>query len=192
MRDFSAFTAWGQVYHCVGARFSAHDAVDLRDLQAWVLLRSARTWRRIQLSSDLQGAAFAEDYAQPTVAAQYLAYGIAGTSVMLRPGYNFHFWPNSGRVSLRASDVVAYVVAMRARLRPSRRNGRQPCLVLSVGADLWRSLTAPGGYGDSGDVGIGRFKRVKRRWRLFTMTTAGRNLLREFPLPLTSVADERF
>lgn len=191
MLGFEAFTAWGQLYRCAHAPPSPNDAVDLRDLQSWALLRGSRRWRRLQLSSDLEGVAFAEDYAGPAVAARYVARGSGGTSVKLRTGYNFHFWPSSGRISLRASDVVAIVVTLRARLWPGwPLEQRPPCFVLSVGGDLWRSVSAQPGASNNGDVGIGRFKRVERDWRLFTMSTATPSLRRRFPLPLTAASDE--
>ena len=158
-----------------------------------MLLRGSASWRRIQFSSDLQGAAFAEDYAGPAVAPLYLARGSGDTLVEPRPGYNFHFWPRPGRVSLRASEVVAIVVALRARLAPSRPPAqRQACFVLSVGGDLWRSLGAQPDPLNAGDVGIGRFKRVELHWRLYTMSTAKPSLLKRLPLPLLAAPDEDY
>jgi len=187
--SFRAFTAWGQLYRCAGTSASAGATVDLRDLQTWVLLRGSSQWRRIQFSSYLGGAAFAEDYAGPTVAGRYSASS-SGTSAQLVSGHNFHFWPDAGRVNLNAEDVAALTVAVEARLKPTREPGT-PCFVLSVGGDVWKSLTAPAGGSNSEDVGIGRFKQVERHWRLFTMTTATAERLRKHPLPpISSVADD--
>src|SRR6202012_2111265 len=97
--------------------------------------------------------------------------------------HNFHFWPGSGRVDQRPAQVSAVVVAVQARLQPLSSNTAAPCLVLSVGGDLWRSRTAGPGGSNSTDIGIGRFKRVERRWRLFTMTTASAALLQRTPAP---------
>lgn len=190
---FDAFTAWGQLYQCAGTAPTPTTKVQLDDLQAWVLLRGARTWRSVQASSDLQGAAFPESYVGTPVAAQYLSRGPRGTSVELRSGYNFHFWPGSGRIPLQASDVIAIVVTVRARLSPSVPERPPPCLVLSVGGDMWTSPTAvPDAFRDSGDVGIGRFKRVGSAWRLFTMSTASPRVLQNSPLPLLSVPAEDY
>jgi hypothetical protein len=190
MRTFHAFTAWGQLYQCAHTPTTSRAAVELRDLQTWALLRNSRHWQRIQFTSDLGGAAFAEDYAGPTVAGRY-APSPTGTSAQLVPGHNFHFWPSAGRVSLNASDVEAVTVAMQARLAPIWDPSTEPCLVLSVGGDMWTSLTASAGGSSSADVGIGRFKRVERNWRLFTMTTASAELLRQAPVPsLAPSADE--
>lgn len=190
MRTFRAFTAWGQLYQCAGTPATPRAAAELRALQTWVLVRNSHRWQEIQFTSDLGGAAFAEDYKGPTVAGRFSPSPTA-TSAQLVRGHNFHFWPSAGRVSLNASDVVAVTVAVQARLAPLRDASTQPCLVLSVGGDMWRSLTAPAGGSSSGDVGIGRFKRVERNWRLFTMTTASAELLRQTPVPpLAPIADD--
>jgi hypothetical protein len=189
---FRAFTSWGQLYQCAGTHPTRGESVELRDLQTWVLLRGAHRWQRIQLSSDLEGAAFAEDYHGPILGARYLPTPTE-TTVQPLSGHNFHFWPGSGRVSLRASQVVGVLVAVRARLRRSKTTeNATPCLVLSVGGDMWRSLNAQVVAGASGDVGIGRFKRVERRWRLFTMTTASPALLKQFQLPQIATAGADF
>jgi hypothetical protein len=189
--SFRAFTAWGQLYQCAGAPATPAATVDLRDMQAWVLLRSSGRWRRIQLSSDLGGAAFPENYVGPTVAGRYSASSTV-TFAQLVSGHNFHFWPHAGRVSVNASDVAAVTVGLEARLGQTPAHAPTPCLVLSVGGDMWRSLTVSSGGSASADVGIGRFKRVEDRWRLFTMTTAPASLLQRSPVPPMSPAAADF
>jgi hypothetical protein len=178
---FSAFTAWGQLYRCAGARFDPKETVELRDLETW-LLRGGR-WRRAQDSSALGGAAFAEDFAGPTAAARFVARGPKGSRVRMRLGRNFHFWPGAGRVRFDAGKVKDVAVIVRAR-----RVGRESnagCLTLSVGGDYWRSLTAPAaGSKNAVDAGIGRFKRVDGSWRAFSMTTASAGTLARHPVPL--------
>ena len=191
LRRFRAFTAWGQLYQCAGKAPTPHATVELRNLQAWVLLRNSSRWRRIQFSSDLGGAAFADDYAGPTVPGRYSA-SPDGTSAQLVRGHNFHFWPDAGRVRLNGSDVSAVTVAVEARLTRATAHAPDACLVLRVGGDRWSSLTAQGGGNSSGDVGIGRFKRVESRWRLFTMTTASVNLLHRTPVPRLAPASADF
>ncbi len=187
---FRAFTAWGQLYQCAGTPATPDASVYLRDLQAWVLFRNSASWRRIQFSSDIAGASFADDYAGPTLPGRY-SPSSSGTSAQLISGHNFHFWPSSGRVSLDASAVVAVTVALQARLDGNQARVATPCLVLSVGGDTWQSLTATTGGSSSADVGIGRFKLVTSHWRLFTMTTAPARLLQPDPLPpLAPVADD--
>jgi hypothetical protein len=178
---FTAFTAWGQLYRCAGTAFDPDATVELRDLETWEL--ASGRWTRVQHASVLGGAAFAEDYVGPTAAARVVARGPKGTRVRMRVGRNFHFWPAAGRVRFDARKVSDVAVVVRAR-RVDRRAGRG-CLVLSVGADYWRSLTAPAaGSGNAVDAGIGRFKRVGASWRAFSMTTASAATLARHPLPL--------
>lgn len=189
LRRFGAFTAWGQLYQCAGTTSTPRATTQLRDLQAWVLLRGSSRWRRIQFSSDLGGAAFAENYAGPVAPGRYSASS-TDTSVHMVTGHNFHFWPDAGRVAINASRIAAITVALEARLGATPRHTRMPCLVVSVGGDMWKSVTAVAGSSAS-DVGIGRFKRVEDSWRLFTMTTASAAVLRRSPLPpLAPAADE--
>jgi hypothetical protein len=190
LRHLRAFTAWGQLYQCAGSPATPDAAVELKNLQAWVLRRSSNHWQRIQFSSDLGGAAFADDYSAPTLRGRYSASS-TGTTARLTNGHNFHFWPNSGRVRLNGYDVKAMTVALEARRVPSSAQAAG-CLVLSVGGDMWSSLTAQAGGDSSGDVGIGRFKRVERQWRLFTMTTASAAVLHQDPVPPLSPIAEDF
>jgi hypothetical protein len=184
--DFTAFTAWGQLYRCAGARFDPDETIELRDLQTWLLARGH--WTRVQLSSAVGGSAFPEDYTGPAVAPRVMARGPSGTKVRMRAGYNFHFWP-PGRVALDPRKVGAVAVVVHAR-RIGRRAGAG-CVTLSVGADYWRSLGAPAvGTTNAVDAGIGRFKRVRGGWRAFSMTTASPSTLARHPLPLRLSAGE--
>lgn len=188
---FHAFTAWGQLYQCAGTSGARGDSVQLRNLQAWVLPKDSTTWQNVQATSELQGAAFAEDYVGASVPAHYVAKD-SGTAVTPVARHNFHFWPSSGRVSLRPAQVLGVIVAVQARLRTRAARSAPPCMVLSVGGDLWRSLRVQPGGDNSADVGIGRFKRVESRWRVFTMTTASDAVLDRAPLPYIAPADEDF
>jgi hypothetical protein len=180
-RDWTAFTAWGQLYRCAGAPFDARQAVEVRDLQTWILV--GRRWRRVQQSSELGGASFAEDYKRPPVGARVVQRTPEATRVKLREGYNFHFWPAAGRISFSPGKVRAITVVARARL--AGRGGTDSCLAMSVSGDYWRSLTAqPEGSKNATDAGIGRFKRIGTRWRAFSMTTASSATLARRPLPL--------
>jgi hypothetical protein len=185
---FRAFLPWGQLYQCAGTPSTPRATVELRNMQTWVLARNSARWQRAQVTSDLGGAAFAEDYAGPTLPGRYKTSS-DGISAQLVPGHNFHFWSNSGRIRLDSSNVAAVTVALEARLDSDTAPTSNPCLVLSVGGDMW---TAAVGGRSSGDVGIGRFKRVERRWRLFTMTTASAELLRRSPVPAMAPADVDF
>ena len=168
--SFRAFTAWGQLYQCAGTSPSPQELVQLRNLQSWVLPRRSSRWRRIQFSSAMQGAAFAEDYDGPTVPAHYVVKASGTPSDRWRVTTSISGPAPAARVCVPCRSPRSWLP-----WRPVCRRDPgppAPCLVLSVGGDLWRSLRAGPGTGNTADIGIGRFKRVERRWRLFTMTTA--------------------
>jgi hypothetical protein len=190
---FRAFTGWGQLYQCAGTKAQTHQTVEINDLQTWMLQRGARRWQRIQISPNVHGDAFPADYSGQPRPGHYSSTA-AGTRIEPVSGRPFHFWPTSGRVVLDPSRIAALTVAVRARFAPgeSATGARTPCLVLSVGGDMWKTLTASPGGNANADVGIGRFKRVGRRWRLFTMTTASASLLQRVPLAPLAPVDEDF
>jgi hypothetical protein len=186
--SYRAFTPWGQLYQCAGTRVQPGETTQLRDLQTWVLLRGSDRWTRVQETSAMSGGAFAEDYAGPTIAADYSS-GDTATVVHPVRGHNFHFWPEQGRIPLRPSRVRAVTVAVQARLAALRAPaGHEPCLTLSVGGDLWGSFDST--QSANQDIGIGRFKRVEPRWRLFTMSTASDAILDRDPPP--AIGPSRF
>jgi hypothetical protein len=195
--SFKAFTAWGQLYACAGRRDDeagrmGEDVVELRGLEAWALPRGGGDWKRIQASSSLAGRAFREDYrGNVSVPPRTYARNARGTTVSLLEGHNFHFWPGAGRAALDVQEVAAVAVAAHARQRPAEAAKPLPCTVLSMGADYWRDRTSAwSGSRNNVDAGIGRFKRLDRRWRLFTMTTASPALLRQKPVPITAQPSE--
>jgi len=190
-QGFTAFTPWGQLYGCVTPSAATPPPVELRDLQTWTL--SGGHWKLRQRSSALRGGAYRETYAGNVAGPpDVLRSDTRATVVQLTKGFNYHFWPGGSRLPVAAQEADAVAVAVRARFSPSARVGASSCAVLSVGGDYWRSPTAPfAGPGKNNvDAGIGRFKRIDRRWRLFTMTTASAGTLRRHPLPLSVGASE--
>lgn len=189
-----ALIGWGQVYACSHGNPDPSARVELRDIQTWVLSARARAWRRVQTSRGVDGAAYREDFrgnANRPADARTLPDG--GTSVTAGRGYNFHFWPEGGRVRIDPSDIAGIVVAVRARLLPTTlRQAARPCYVASVGADFWADVQGAGsGATAVGDAAIGRLKRVDARWRAFTMTTLSpRDLARAGAPPLRLPAAE--
>jgi hypothetical protein len=183
-RQFTALTGWGQVYRCATSTRTTSRPVELKGLETWVLRRSTRRWVRVQRSSLVNGAAFPEDFHGSAAPANFLRHDEHGTTVRMRAGRNFHFWPSGPRATVPVADVQAVTVMVRGRIALERGAGR-PCLVLSVGADFWRDATAGAdGFRNSADAGIGRFKRLGGTWRLFTMTSASAAVLAAHPFPV--------
>lgn len=174
---FKALTSWGQVYECASGNPQPEVQTELQGIQTFVLSKRTRKWRRLNQLDQIDGAAYHEDYAgdvhTKTATSQTPSGGIA---VSVGRGRNFHFWPKAGRATIDPSDVGAVVALVRARLVAATvsEKKRTPCIILSVGADYWRTLTARWGGTDvnNSEVGIGRFKRVDTNWRVFTMATS--------------------
>jgi hypothetical protein len=173
--SFTAFTAWGQLYECGSGNPQAGARVEIRDIEGWIKSRSTGAWTRVQQSIGTGGGAFIEDYVNNVTKAPDAVHTPSGSmSVRAGGGYNYHFWPTSGRASINPGDVAAVITTVRARLLPGTfsSSGPAPCYVLSVGADYWSSLTAGWSqFTTNKDVGIGRFKLVDPNWRLYTMST---------------------
>ena len=77
---FHAFTAWGQLYQCAGTSGARGDGVQLRRPADLGAARGVDHLAARPVTSELQGAAFAEDYDGPTVPAHYVATD-SGTAV---------------------------------------------------------------------------------------------------------------
>jgi hypothetical protein len=172
---YTAFTAWGQLYECGSGNPQPSARIEIRDIEGWIKSRTTGAWTRVQQSVGTGGSAFVEDFVGNVSKAPDAVTTPSGSmSVRAGGGYNYHFWPTSGRASINPADVGGVVTTVRARLLPGTfsAGGPAPCYVLSMGGDYWSSLTAGWSqFTTNKDVGIGRFKLVDANWRLFTMST---------------------
>lgn len=185
-----AFIAWGQLYEEAGGNPARNARVEIRDMAAWRLDRLTGAWVPMQRETRVAGAAYRADFAgDESRPADLREEPGGGVSVTAGAGWNFHFWPASGRVPLEPASVGGLVVTVRARLVPGDPGGPDDRAaaryLLSVGADYWRSLDArwQADWSANGDAAIGRFRRVGPEWRTFTMTTLDEAALRANPPP---------
>jgi hypothetical protein len=187
---YKAITAWGQVYQAVQGSKSQNTRVQIRNIRAYRLSKKNRKWYLVQHSLRVEGAAYREDFKNDLSQPANLRNEADGSSsVRLVDGYNYHFWPSSGRSKINTADVVGVFVAVDARLiidNPKKSDDRSIArYLLSAGADYWTSLTAPwDNFKTNADIGIGRFRYVSSTWQTFTMTSLSETELRRFPPPL--------
>ena len=187
---FQAFTAWGQVYEDAAGNPATNTRVQLRNIRAFILSKRDGRWHEVQRDLTVDGAAYREDFAgDASRPADIRVEPDGGISVTAGDGFNFHFWPTTGRASLDPSDIAGVVTSVDARLvvddsaLPDDR--RQARYLLSVGADYWLDLTAEwDNFRTNGDVAIGRFRYVQREWQSFNMTTLSLEELERSPPPL--------
>jgi len=188
--NLRAITAWGQLYIAEQGNPAINTRVQLRNIKTYVLSQRDRRWRLIQSSRGVEGEAYREDFDENISRAADVRQEADGTlSVTAGQGYNFHFWPEDGRVTIDPTDIAGVFTTVQARLIVG--NSSQPDdralarYVLSVGADYWLSLTAPWELGVTPeDVAIGKFKYVRSNWQSFNMSTLSPAELRQTPPPL--------
>jgi hypothetical protein len=159
---------WGQIYRD-GAPISANNTrVQLRNIQAWYLSKATDQWVKWVGTSSIEGAYYLEDFQNDASAPADIRREAEGISIRLIEGYNFHFWPSEGRVSMDPTDIKGVWVSIEARLILDQNSIDDRCaanFMMSVGADYWQSLTAEwDDFKTNGDIGIGRFKYLDETW----------------------------
>jgi hypothetical protein len=187
---FKALTAWGQLYVPESGNPATNTRVQIKDMQTYLMSRIDSTWHLVQDTDDISGAAYAESFAEnankPADARQEPTGGI---SVTAGNGYNYHYWPASGRIPINPYNVGGVITLCRARLildDSSEVDDREQArYILSMGADYWLNLSAQWDqWKTNGDVGIGKFKFVENDWKVFSMSTLKENELRKNPPPI--------
>jgi hypothetical protein len=189
-QGFRALTAWGQVYEAASGNPAWNTRVELRRIRTFVLSKRTNTWTRVQLSVAVAGGAYREDYqGNANRPADIRPEPGGGVSVTAGDGYNFHFWPEAGRVAIDPNDIKGVYTSIRARLvlgDPKGPDDRSKArYLLGMGADYWLSQTAQwkSDWSTVGDVAVGRHKFVTSEWQSFNMTSLSADELRRNPPP---------
>jgi len=188
-QGFKAFISWGQLYEAAEGNPATNTRVQIKDIQAYVLSKRDGHWHLLQRSKRVQGDAYREDFVEDiNQPADIRSEPDGRISVKAGDGYNFHFWPKNGRVSIDPQDIQGLLTTVKARLvvdDPLEPDDRpQAKYVLSAGGDYWKNLTVPWDHlKTNGDAGIGKFKYVKSEWQSFNMTTLSPTQLRFSPPP---------
>ena len=177
--DWSATTAWGQIYREAEKAIPANTRIQIRNFELYQLKKSTGKWVKLQDSDNIGigGGAYAEDYVndeskKPDVRDE----GNRSVSVKLELGYNFHFWPNS-RETIDPNDINAMLSVFEARLILDNSNGtddrNQARLLAGSGGDYWRSLDAKwkSDWSNNAGFALGRLKFVTNDWQYFTACT---------------------
>lgn len=189
-QGFKAMTAWGQLYEAEEGNSVTNTRVQIENIQAYILSKKDGMWHSLQSSKLVAGAAYREDYAGDISKPVDLRYERdGGISVKTSEGYNFHFWSADGRVEIEPEDVGGIFTTVQARLvinnpqEPDDRN--QARYLLSMGGDYWLNLTAKwDNWKTNGDIAIGKFKYVKKKWQAFNMSTLSPDEIYRNPPPI--------
>jgi hypothetical protein len=187
---FGAIIAWGQVYEDAEGNPAKNTRVQLKDIKAYLLSKKDGKWRFIQSSRDVAGAAYVEDFAGDVNKPADIRKEADGSmSVKAGGGYNFHFWPSTGRVEMDPEDIGGVFTTIQARLiidDPNMPDDRAKArYLLNMGGDYWLNLNAKwDNWTTNKGIAMGRFKYIKPEWQAFNMTTLTEDELRKNPPPL--------
>ena len=186
---WTAMIGWGQVYEWAKGNPASNTRVHLKNMETWYLSGADHQWHPLQNDIKVFGMAYVEDFSGNTSkAADCRAEADGGISVKAGNGYNFHFWPNSGRAVLPKVPITGWFVTVQARLILDNAAGvddrEQARYLLNVGADWWESITAVwDNFKTNTDIGIGRFKFVKPEWQAFNFITIPYTTIHKNPPP---------
>jgi hypothetical protein len=189
-QNFTAMIAWGQVYEDAQGNPATNTRVQIRDIKAYMLSKQDGTWYQLQNSRQVEGAAYREDfvdnYSKP---ADIREYWDGSISVKPGGGYNFHFWPATGRVSIDPKDIAGMFTTAQARLiveNPELPDDTAEArYLMNIGADYWLDLAADWDYfNTNADIAMGKFKYVTTEWQAFNMTTLSEEELLSNPPPI--------
>lgn len=185
---WSAMTTWGQVYAPTTGNPATNTRFQIKNMQTWYLSKATGEWISWQTSSNVGGANYAEDFQNDLNIPADLRREEEGYSANLQEGYNFHFWPQEGRVTIDPDDIAAVWTAIDGRLILDDHAGvndmSQACMMMSVGADYWTNRSAEWDqWTTNGDIGIGRFRYLTKDWQTFNMHTMTKEQLTQQPPP---------
>lgn len=189
-QSFHAMTAWGHMYEDSEGNLAKNTRVQIRNIRAYMLSKADGQWHLIQSSPLIKGAAYREDFAYNiNIPADVRPEADGGISVKAGGGYNFHFWPSTGRIVINPEDIAGIFVTVQARLivddlaqADDRAKARY---LLGVGGDYWRSQNAVWFFWKTNkDIAIGRFKYATAVWQAFNMATLSADELQHNPPPI--------
>ncbi len=190
--NWTAAIAWGQVYEWAGGNPATNTRIQIKDLAMYYLSKKDNKWYLLQSAIRVSGANYREDFVgDVNKPANTRVEKDGSISVTCGSGYNYHFWPNSGRITIPVNDVAGCYVTVKARLvvddvnKPDDRDKAK--YLMSVGGDWWLSLTAPwDNFKTNADIGIGRFRFITSEWKSFNMYSVPADTLRKNPPPFVS------
>ncbi len=187
-RGFKAMIAWGQLYEAAEGNPATNTRVQIKDIKAYMLTPDD-TWDLLQGSTAVKGAAYREDFANDASEPTDIRREQDGSiSAKAGNGHNFHFWCETGRVTINPNDVAGMFTTVQARLVLDNTEGEddrsQARYLLSMGGDYWFELTSVWSKYTVGDIAIGKFKYVTEEWKSFNMSTLCPEQIRLNPPPL--------
>jgi hypothetical protein len=172
-QGMAAMTGWGQIYADANTAEPAGVRVEIKNMESYVWSLSQHRWVRVQATVTVDGAHYAENFAgNASIPTDLRTEPDGGVSLSMVPGYNFHFWPVSGRASITPGDIGAEFTTYHARLIGTATASAR--YLANVGGDWWRTTTIGFGTGtDNPGIGQGRFVYLTPNWTAVNFYTGG-------------------
>jgi hypothetical protein len=191
---WTAAIAWGQVYEWANGSPVTNTRIQIKDLEMYYLSKSDHKWHLLQKALKVNGANYVEDFAgDVNKPANIRTESDGSISTTCGGGYNFHFWPSTGRTTIPVNDVAGCFTTVKARIILNDKNGIDDRInaryLMSVGGDWWLSLTAPwDNWKTNWDIGIGRFRFITPEWKSFNMYSVPADTMFNNPPPFLNVS----
>jgi hypothetical protein len=163
-QGMAAMTGWGQIYADANTAEPAGVRVEIKNMESYVWSLSQHRWVRVQATVTVDGAHYAENFAgNASIPTDLRTEPDGGVSLSMVPGYNFHFWPVSGRASITPGDIGAEFTTYHARLIGTATASAR--YLANAGGDWWRTTTIGFGNGTNNPgIGQGRFVYLTPNW----------------------------
>lgn len=164
--NFTAVTAWGQVYPRAGDTASAQDGarIEIAHARTYVRLKPSGAWVLVQNQADqtIEGGHFVADFSGNRAVPMTIEVRPDGsTSIGFPPlGFNSHFWI-AARGTFPAGGVDGVYVQM--EMRTTDTDARP---VANIGADWWRDASAGyvAGFNNNPGAGVSNWVTLTPRW----------------------------
>lgn len=186
---FTSVTGWGQVYPEAGAAAStnANATVQMTGFKTYVHLTNGG-WVLVQdqATNPIDGAHFTADFSGAANVAWNEKTLADGSMTMDAPksGYNDHFWPGA-RGTYGAGTIDGVFVEAQMKTNDPNAN-----LVANLGADWWRSATAPyvDGFANNPSPGMSDWVKLTTEYQSLYFTSMSAAQLQADPPPGLSSA----
>jgi len=190
--DFTSVTGWGQVYPQAGAAATtnASASVQVANFKTYVHLTSGG-WVLVQdqSSNPIAGAHYTADFSGAANVAWNEKTLADGSMIMDAPrsGYNDHFWPGA-RGTYGAGTIDGVFVEAQMKTNDPNAN-----LVANIGADWWRSASAPyvDGFANNPSPGMSDWVKLTTDYKTLYFSSMSPAKLQADPPPgLSSVTQD--
>lgn len=166
---------WGQVYAGAEEGHSSNVRIQIRNLTLFIQPKETGRWCRLGRDATPTGGFYPENYSGAPIKGDKRDVPTGGLSFAPIDGRAFHFFSNR-RFAIPKGGLNGVYADFEARLispNPRQLDDRGlAAFVASAGVDYWESdQNQQLGKVVNEDAAIGRFRRITRKWQVFSVDT---------------------